>query len=113
MNLSNRFLDELWELRYAAAQFLLPDLEEACEDVLNTRLSRSNALLFLKKASMYKCDAFRRRALRILKNRYLQTLRSNEICGLEEADFVEVNVQWSLCVKPNKLHMVLMIYRYS
>ncbi len=85
--------EDLLELRYAAAQFLISDLESWCLRRVSVELSFHNGVEFLRLASAHRDDGMRRQALRTIKNRHTFILgeqQQDEVAKLEESDLVEL-----------------------
>jgi hypothetical protein len=83
-------LEQAWNLRYAATQFLIPDLVEVCDAYIRKRLTFRNGLVLLEQATAFRADDFKRQLYRVIKNRHAHILTSEDLSALAVGDLVEL-----------------------
>ena len=82
--------EEAWETRYAAAQFLMDDLVQACDDYLQSTLNFRSALVLLSKAAANGAEDFKKKIYNVIKHRYAYICSSPDIKNLELPELIDL-----------------------
>ncbi len=79
-----------WNLKYAARQFLMPDLEQVADGYLARHLTFRNGLDFLKKATDYGADDIKSKVYETIKHHGEYILENGEVDLLLKEELVEI-----------------------
>ena len=82
--------DMAWELKYAAKQFLMPDLEAVADSYLRKHMNFSNSLDFLRKATEYGAHDFKASVFKTIKHHGQFVLETEDLGYLLKDELIEI-----------------------